>query len=121
MAKNAGGGINSRVVKSVSVRNGSAARVQNPRGVSQIGSNIGNHATGDGKILRKAVEPVRGSSMPGVKLGNQVAAETVCGVGGSRSVMRSGSQGQQGPAAGKVAPQGRDILSGFGPDVPGRR
>ena len=84
--------------------------------MSQIGQNIGNKAMNDPKRLTKSVEPVRGAAMPGVKLGNEVAASTVCGPGGSRTVMRSGSQAQTGPVAGSPRPGGGDILSQFGPD-----
>ena len=109
-------------IKQVGMRNGQPARGINPRGVSQIGSSMGNHSMDSGgKKLDKSVEPVRSAAMPGVKLGNEVSASTVCGPGGSRSVSRSGSQGQQGPVAGKVAPQGRDILNDFGPDSAGVR
>jgi hypothetical protein len=108
MASKAGGGINSRNVKSVSVRTGSAARAQSPRGVSQIGQNLGNHSTDNsGKKLTKSVEPVRGAAISSVKLGNEVAASTVCGPGGSRTVMRSGGQGMHGaPAQGNPPPAG---------------
>jgi hypothetical protein len=118
--KGSGGGLGSKNVVRPNVRTGTAARAQNPRGVSQIGQNLGNHSTDNGgKKLTKSVEPVRGAAMPGVgavKLGNQVAAETVCGPGGSRTVMRSGSQAQTGPVAGSPRPGGGDILSQFGPD-----
>jgi hypothetical protein len=122
MANKAGGGINSRNVVRPGVRNGAPARAQSPRGVSQYGSAMGNHATeGGGRTLKGGVETVPGRSMPSVKLGNEVAASTVSGPGGSRTVMRSGSQGQTGPAAGTPKPAGRDILSSFGSDSPGVR
>jgi hypothetical protein len=50
-----------------------------PRGVSQFGESIGNHATdGGGKVLRGGVEATRVGMMPaggpgGVPLGNEVA------------------------------------------------
>jgi hypothetical protein len=121
MASKSGGGSTSRNVVRPGVRNGQPARAQSPRGVSQIGSSMGNKAMNDPKQLTKSVEPVRGASMPDHRLGNETAKAAGQGPGAGRTVMRSGSQGQQGPVAGKVAPQGRDILNDFGPDIPGRR
>lgn len=86
---------------------------------------MGNHSTDSGKNLRGAVEPMYGGSFGGpgsTKLGNEVATATVCGVGGSRTLYgQAGTQSQHGPVAGKPAPQGKDILREFGPDVPGRK
>jgi hypothetical protein len=125
MAKNKpGGGLGSRVVTNRPVKTGMPARQQRPAGVSQIGSSIGNKSTDSGKMLTRSVEPVRAGPIAGVgsvKLGNEVAASTVCGPGGSRTVYGSGTQSQHGAGAGSVKPQGRPILSEFGPDVPGRR
>lgn len=108
MAKSSRGGIKSRNVTNRPVRTGAAARAQNPRGVAQYGSAMGNHSTeGGGKKLTKAVETVPGRSIPSVKLGNEVAASTTCGPGGSRTVMRSGGQGMHGaPAPGNPPPSG---------------
>jgi hypothetical protein len=120
MAKSSGGGINSRNVKSVSVRTGSAARAQNPRGVSQIGQALSNHATDTSKRLTKSVEPVRGAAMPGVKLGNELATNVGGGGPGTgRTTMRSGSQ--QGLTPAKPMAAGHDILNDFGPDSAGVR
>jgi hypothetical protein len=104
MAKrNPGGGIGSRVNREVAVRYGQRAEEIRHQGVSQIGSSIGNHVTERRHPAPKATEAVRGALRPaggpgGIELGNSLAAKTVCGPGGSREVMRSGSQGQQGPA-----------------------
>jgi hypothetical protein len=122
----AGGGINSNKVVQKPVKVGQRAEAINERGVSQIGSNLGNKATDKPGILKGGVEPFRGAPRPpgspgGVELGNSVAARTVCGPGGSREVSKSGAQGQHGPVAGTPKPQGRDILSGYGADIPGRR
>ena len=55
-----GGGIGSRVVTKQPVRMGQPARGVNPKGVSQIGSSIGNHSMDSGgKPLTRSVEPVR--------------------------------------------------------------
>src|SRR5215813_8238077 len=67
MAKrNAAGGPASRVVREVGVKKGSPAKGVSPRGVSQIGSSMGNHASEQqGKILRGGVDPIyRGKPQP---------------------------------------------------------
>lgn len=92
----AGGGMGSRKVTQRPVKTGSPAQGIRERGVSQIGSSLGNKSTNSGKMLRKAVEPVRGGPTPAggnVPLGNEVSATTACGPGGSRVVMKSGGQG----------------------------
>ena len=115
---NAGGGMGSRVARPGPVRMGQPAREQRPRGVSQIGSSMGSHSTDSGKVLRGAVEPVRGARMPSVPLGNEVAKNVGGGGPGTgRAVMTSGTQGQHGPVAGKPAPaSGRPVVL-----EPGRR
>jgi hypothetical protein len=90
-----GGGLGSRIVIQRPVRTGQSREGIRVRGVSQIGSSLGNHSTNSGKILRKAVEPVRGGPRPtaaDVPLGNAVATQGI-GVGGGRTVTRSGGQG----------------------------
>jgi hypothetical protein len=86
---------------------------------------MGNKATdGGGKTLRGGVEPMMSGKLvrPGQpEMGNILAASTVCGVGGSRTIIATGGQGTHGPVApGKPTPA-RDILREFGPDVPGRK
>jgi hypothetical protein len=114
----AGGGMGSRVVRPGPARMGQPAREQRPRGVSQIGQNMGNHATNSGRVLRGGVEPVRGAAMPSVPLGNEVAKNVGAGgPGRGRTVMTSGTQGQHGPVAGEPAPaSGRPVVL-----EPGRR
>jgi hypothetical protein len=49
--------------------------------------------------------------------GNEIAARTVCGPGGSREVLRSGGQGTHGATnRGSPQPQQGDILNQYGPD-----
>ena len=121
-----GGGPGSRSFSNVTTYFGGrpSDRVS-PGGVSQVGENIGNHATdGGGKTLRGGVEPMMSGKLmrPGQpEMGNTLAAATVCGVGGSRTIIPTGGQGQHGPVAGKPAPQGRPILEEFGPNIPGRK
>jgi hypothetical protein len=111
----AGGGINSNKLVHKPVRTGMRTRAINERGVSQIGSSIGNHSTDKAKRLTGGVEPVRGALRPaggpgGVPLGNEVAARTVAKPGGSRTLYgQCGSQSQYGPAAGSPKPQGRSF------------
>jgi hypothetical protein len=117
----AGGGINSKNVRSVPVRVGERGCEIRPQGVSQIGSSMGDHGTDGPKLLRKSVEPVHGAYRPagspgGVPLGNEVALNVgKGGVGTGRTVMRSGSQGQHGSAnPGSPAPgANKPIFPGF--------
>jgi hypothetical protein len=100
-----GGCIGSKVNVEKGVRVGTRAREMNPRGVSQIGSSLGNHPTdGGGKALR-SVEPVRRQLAPagqpgGVPLGNEVACNVRGGgPGRGRNLWgQSGSQKQWGAA-----------------------
>lgn len=98
-----GGGINSKQRVDVGVRNGRRAREERPRGVSQIGSAMGNHAMGKGGNLRGAVEPVRGARQQaggpgGVPLGNEVALNVGKGGPGAGRTLygQCGTQGQHG-------------------------
>lgn len=98
------GGIGSRVNREVPVRYGQRAEEIRHQGVSQIGQNLGDHLTDHRKPASRAVEPVRGALRPAgtpgsVMLGNQKALDVgKGGVGTGRTVMRSGSQCQTGPA-----------------------
>jgi hypothetical protein len=121
-----GGGIGSRQVREVPVRNGRDAQEMRVRGVSQYGQSIGNKATMTGKIRGAAAEKVQGARLPpalSVPLGNAVALNVQGGGPGKGRdyVSKSGSNCVTGPVAGSVRPAGRDILGDFGPDVPGRR
>ena len=115
-----GGGITGCNVVSPPYRTGGPGRVQNVKGVSQVGQALGNHATDGTRIMKGVAVTTVGAPIGGTKLGNAVAASTVCGPGGSRSVMATGSQQQHGMPEGRAAPQGRDILSDFGPEKGGR-
>jgi hypothetical protein len=79
-----GGGLGSRATgKATAYFTGQPSMKISPKGVSQIGQSMGNHATDSGRILNKAVEPVRGGAvgaLGSVPLGNEVAASTVCGL-----------------------------------------
>ena len=113
MAKrNPGGGIGSRVNKEVSVRYGQRAERISEKGVSQIGSSMGNHVTEHRRTASKAVEKVRGElrapGTPGsVPLGNQIAGNVgKGGPGVGRKLYgQSGSQCQTpaNPGLGRIA------------------
>jgi hypothetical protein len=103
-------------VRNVGVRTGSpTAQKISPAAAANLGISKGTHSqSGDS---RRPPEPLVTGTMKQVPLGNAVAGNVgKGGPGAGRIVHRSGSQGQQGAVAGSVAPQGRDILSGFGPE-----
>jgi hypothetical protein len=93
-----------------------------PAGVSQIGSQLGNHVTEHGRPVRGAVEKVRGRVFPhneggAVPLGNETALRGI-GPGGGRTIHKSGSQMQWGEPAGqrREPNPGGDIPREYGPD-----
>jgi hypothetical protein len=102
-----GGGITSNKLVRPPVKTGAPSNKVNPGGVDQLGQKM---------AVKTAFEPLyvgKGAQAP---LGNAVAASTVCGPGGSRTIMRSGSQAQHGAPVRSDQPQGRDMLSQFGPE-----
>ena len=90
-------------------------RAVGPGGVGQLGNAQGSHVT-RGEESDYRGDPFyrgKGYATP-VGPTDNVAA---CGVGGGRKVYASGSQGVQGNVApGNPPPQGRDILSSYGPE-----
>lgn len=125
MAKGkAGGGPRSRVVTEKPVRYGERARKINERGVAQIGTNRGNHATEKAGLLKGDVERVRGELKPsggpgGVMLGNETAK--LCGPRGEGRTLygQAGSQKMYGSAnPGNAPAKNTDILNQFGNDSP---
>lgn len=126
-ANKKGGGYGGREHKSVGVRDGQRGRAINERGVAQIGSSRGNHATERAGLLTEDIEPVRRGLRPAgspgaIPLGNEVATNVGKGGCGTGRTLygQSGSQGTHGPVAGTPKPQGADILSSYGPDYRGR-
>jgi hypothetical protein len=107
----AAGGLGSNKVVRPGVRTGAAARGTSPKGVSQIGSSMGNHITDRREPATKAVEPVfqgRAAHGGNAPLGNAVALNVgKGGPGTGRDVSRSGSQSCYGPSA-----QGVNVGSG---------
>jgi hypothetical protein len=122
-----GGGMGSKATHAPTTYfTGQPSQRINPKGVSQIGQNMGNHSMDSGgKPLTKAVEPVRQGAVGGmgsVPLGNECALDVgKGGPGAGRVIYGSGAQQQHGGPAGKLAGQGKDILNEFGPDSAGVR
>jgi hypothetical protein len=111
-----GGGINSSVVKNVGIQGGSrTTQPVSPRGVSQLGYSPGSTLDRSGSFTTKssALPVFEGNKQAATPMGNQVASQTVCGVGGSRTVMRAGTQATHGPVAGPAPVQGRNIFREF--------
>jgi hypothetical protein len=81
----------------------------------------GSHVT-RGQESSYRGEPLHsGRSFQPVKFGNEIALNVGkggCGTG--RTIYETGSQGMQGQVAGNRAPQGRDILSSYGPESSSR-
>ena len=109
-----GGGYGSRPVRHVTAPKAEPrARGINPSAVAQLGEHVGDHITNKSGTGYRGEPLVRGSGYsPPVGPTDNVAA---CGVGGGRTVMKTGSQQQYG-SGGAPKPAGRDILSSFGPD-----
>jgi hypothetical protein len=118
MGNKKGGGMGSRSMNAPTTYfTGQPSTRINPRGVSQVGQAMGNHATDSGKILRGQPEPVRTGPVGGmgsVELGDSKALDVGGGGPGTgRVVMPCGSQSAP-PAAPSI--KGTDILRQFGPD-----
>jgi hypothetical protein len=102
-----GGGIASRVNVSPRVRTGAARQHIHPGGVAQLGQHQGSHTTSANDTGYRGERLVGPKQPISVKLGNEVAASTVCCPGGSRTVMRGGVQSTHGPVnPGKPTPKG---------------
>jgi hypothetical protein len=110
-----GGGIGSKAVVRGGVRNGQMPFGVNPGAVAQLGASQGNHVTEGPSRLSYRGERWPDKTPIGVRLGNEVAAATKCGPGGSREVFKSGSQKGM-PVTPQPPSGGRGILSDFGPD-----
>jgi hypothetical protein len=121
MAKLSGGGITSNKLVHPNVKTGPASsNKMDPRGVSQYGYAPGSTLNRDSSYTTKnSGLPVNAGTMSQVPSGNAVAAATVAGPGGSRTVYRAGTQSAT-PSV-QMPQGGRDILSEFGrePTDPG--
>jgi hypothetical protein len=110
-----GGGIGMNKNVQVPVKTGSGSKGVGPGWVGQRGNLQGSHTT-DGKETSYRGEPkFTGKNFQQTKFGNEIAASTKCGPGGSRDVYKFGSQMQYG-SGGPPKPAGRDILSEYGSD-----
>jgi hypothetical protein len=123
MATNRSGHVAAGGPKSRNVKHTTAPKVEprargiNPSGVAQLGALVGDHVTGRGgrSVGYRGEELVRGKGYA-TPVGVSDPVKAV-GVGGGRTLHgQAGQQSQHGPVAGKVQPQGRDILSSFGPE-----
>jgi hypothetical protein len=105
-----GGGLTVNKLRQVGVKAGPARTdVVSVEAVSDLGMRTA-YARPD--LFKRTAEQVRS--------GNDVAASTVRGPGGSRTIYKSGYQdlhGKASPGEGRIGPNaGRDILSDFGPE-----
>jgi hypothetical protein len=118
MKGSGGGGYGSRVVTERPVRVGTGSRSTNPGGVGQLGQVQGTHVTRGGESNYRGDPLHIGRSYQPVKFGNEIALNVGRGGPGTgRDVHASGSQGVHGGTnSGNPRPQGRDILSSFGPE-----
>jgi hypothetical protein len=107
-------------ISSKNVRHTTAPKVEpkphakRPAGTAALGSMYGDHATnrpGSTGFKGEKLDGGRGYSPP-VGPTDNVAA---CGVGGGRTVFKTGSQ-QQYESGGPEKPSGREILGSFGPE-----
>jgi len=115
MAKVRGGGVSKRV--EVGVRAGKPqTNVISRDAVMHLGNQRGTHVTEQGDLKRPKV-PLVERTAPQVPSGNAVATSTVCGVGGSRTVYRTGSQSQHGKVNPGSTPAHRELHGEYGPEV----
>jgi len=107
-------GIRSKNVTRPGVRTGAGAKAINHAGAAQIGVRVGDHVTNQGATGYGGVGVY--SNGPGYNkapYGNEVAKNTVCGVGGSRTVYARGTQGVQGSAAPGNPPPAKALWPGW--------
>jgi hypothetical protein len=110
-----GGGITSNKNVRPAMRNPTQSKAVSPAGASQLGSAMGA-LEGHGNAAERLFQ----GHAPQSKFGNEVAKNVGAGGPGTgRTVHRAGGQGQHGAVAGTPARTGRDILSGFGPEIGG--
>jgi hypothetical protein len=111
----AGGGIAGKNVTKQNVRIGIGARAVDPQYPGQPGGSRGNSVQrgleggGTRLLANNRADVYGGPSFRPAPLGNAVAASTKCGVGGSRTVYKTSTQGQHGQVAGAHRPPGRSF------------
>jgi len=120
MKGSGGGGYGSSVVTERPVRTGTGSYATTPGYAGQLGQKQGSHTTRAGESNYRGEPMHAGRSFNPAPYGNQVAASTVCGVGGSRTIYSSGSQsggGGHGSAnPGNPRPTPSRHITGYGPD-----
>ena len=87
---------------------GKPGRAINPAAVAQLGGVYGSHITERRETEYRGEKWLEGKRPVEQEMGNTIAAATKCGVGGSREVFKSGSQGQSSPVRSPNA-QGRSF------------
>ena len=95
-----GGGIASRQHVTVPIKTGVGNRGVSVGATGQWGQAQGAHTTDGRETSYRGDNRGRvhqGAALRPAEMGNTLAAQTVCGAGGSRKVYGSGSQGVQGP------------------------
>jgi hypothetical protein len=112
MKGSGGGGYGSRPHVEKSVKTGSGSHGTRPGGAASLGQAYGSHVTNKDDTGYRGPKFHSDQSFQPTPFGNQIAANTVCGPGGSRQVTNSGSQGTHGATnPGSPQPKGRGILT----------
>src|SRR5262245_61554378 len=109
-----GGGIESNQVKSKHEATREKPKVHRvpPGGVDQLGAKV---------ATKSAYEPIHeGRGYKASEFGNVLAERGKAGPGSNRTIHPSGSQSLHGEEVRSDRPQGRDILSSYGPDYRGK-
>jgi hypothetical protein len=123
--KLSGGGITMNKNVRENVRAGPrSARAVDPAGLSQYGTAQGGKLKQAGSFTgQNSATPVfSGSKANPAPFGNAKALDVGAGgVGTGHTIYKSGYQSLHGAPAAGSSPTRKDILSEFGPDVPGRR
>jgi hypothetical protein len=111
MKAKSGGGATMNKNVSPSVRTGQPYKATSPGAADQIGQTV----------AFKKEQCDTGRAYNSSQLGNAKALDVGKGSpGAGRTIHRSGSQGTHGPVNPGHSPAPRDILSEYGPDIPGR-
>ena len=105
--KGSGGGLGMNKGVQPKYRTGDANKAIRPAGVAQIGVSQGSHVTGKrSELPYRGISMKAGAALPS-ELGNKIATQAVCGVGGSRTIHKTGSQ--QGLVTRANSPRGRSF------------
>jgi hypothetical protein len=119
MKGSGGGGFGSRVVTERPIRTGSGSYATTPGYAGQLGQAQGTHVTRGGESNYRGEPMHSGRSFNPTKYGNEIATNVGRGGPGAGRTLygQAGSQGVHGGTnSGNPRPQGRDILSSYGPE-----